>query len=205
MTSRHPPTVAALLTRTRFPRALLGAVLLLVPLAAGCAPSSSPPQPAGMVLASPVMVAGGVLPVEFTCDGASHSPPLAWTGVPAGTESLALVMHHVPAPGDSHWYWVLYEIAPAVTHLDANATPPAVVGTNGVDDRTAYTPPCSQGPGPKTYTFTLYALSAAPTLPDPSMVSRQVLLDAIDHLVIATATLDVTYARAAPSAQGRTP
>lgn len=38
-------------------------------------------------------------------------------------------------------------------------------------------------------------LSAQPSLPDPSTVSRDVLLTAIDGLVLGTVTLDVTYDR----------
>ncbi|MBL8609925.1 MAG: hypothetical protein JNL38_21500, partial [Myxococcales bacterium] len=34
---------------------------------------------------------GGALPAEFTCDGAGTSPPLAWSGGPAGTVELAIL------------------------------------------------------------------------------------------------------------------
>lgn len=54
-------------------------------------------------LTSPVMAEGGTLPVEFTCDGAAETPPLAWTGAPEGTAGYAIVMHTEPGPGDTHW------------------------------------------------------------------------------------------------------
>lgn len=38
------------------------------------------------------------IPARHTCDGADVSPPLAWTGVPAGTKSLALVIDDPDAP-----------------------------------------------------------------------------------------------------------
>ncbi len=46
-------------------------------------------------LTSPAMKDGDKLPVEFTGDGESSSPPLAWTGIPRGTQSLVLIMHHL--------------------------------------------------------------------------------------------------------------
>ena len=146
-------------------------------------------------LTSPVMSDGGELPVDFTCDGSSISPPLEWSGAPAGTVGYAVAMHHVPGPGDTHWYWVLYDIPAEVTHIDAGVTPVAKVGTNSVNGRSEYTPPCSKGPGEKVYTITVYALSAPPDLPDPSVVTRDVLLAAIDGSVLASADIDVTYDR----------
>jgi phosphatidylethanolamine-binding protein (PEBP) family uncharacterized protein len=66
------------------------------------------------------MVNGGSLPKQFTCDGKSQSPPLAWSGAPAGRVGYALAMHHTPGPGDTHWYWVLFDIPATVDHTDAS-------------------------------------------------------------------------------------
>ena len=167
--------------------------------------SSAAPAMGSFAVSSPVVTAGGTLPVAYTCDGAAESPPLAWSGAPAGTVSFAVVMHTQPPDGDAHWYWVLYDIASGVDHLDANAAPPATVGTNSVNGRNEYAPPCSQGPGPKTYTFTVYALSARPDLTDATKVSRPVLLAALEGHVLAQATMDVTYSRAGTDGAGSPP
>ena len=159
----------------------------------GAAPGAVPAT--AFTLASPVMAEGGMLPVEFPCDGTAETPPLAWSGAPDGTVGYAVVMHTQPLDGDAHWYWVLYDIAPTVDHLDTNATPPAKVGTNSVNGRIGYAPPCSKGPGSKVYTFIVYALSGGPDLADPAAVSRPVLLAALDGLILAEARLDVTYTR----------
>lgn len=84
-----------------------------------------------------------------------------------------------------------YNNASTVTQLDDRATPPATVGTNSVNRRTVYTPPCSKGPGAKEYILTVYALSKAPALSDPTAVTRQVLLDAMEGSVLASSTLSV--------------
>jgi phosphatidylethanolamine-binding protein (PEBP) family uncharacterized protein len=57
----------------------------------------------GFILSSPEVVEGGALPAEYTCDGASATLPLVWSGAPAGTRSFAVIMHHVAGPGDTHW------------------------------------------------------------------------------------------------------
>jgi phosphatidylethanolamine-binding protein (PEBP) family uncharacterized protein len=157
--------------------------------------SQPPILTSSFVLTSPVMTEGGALPLKYTCDGESATPPLLWTGAPQGTTSYAVIMHHVPAPGEVHWYWVLYDIASQVPGVGDDTAPPAVIGTNSVNDRNEYAPPCSKGPGAKLYTFTVYALSSPPTLADPSIATRTALLDALDGLILGQAELNVTYSR----------
>jgi hypothetical protein len=70
----------------------------------------------------------------------------------------------------------------------------AGVSTDGPELR--YYPPCSTGPGDKTYTFTLYALSGVPTFAVPeSQVDGDILSAAVAPLTIASRELNVTYAR----------
>ena len=159
------------------------------------------PATAGFVLESPVMADGGSLPMEFTCDGQAMSPPVAWRGAPSGTASYAVLMHHVASPSDVHWYWVLYNLAPTTDHIEAGVSPP-IVGTNSVNNRMEYAPPCSQGPGKKSYTLTVYALSRPLDLPDPRKVSRPVLLRAMEGVVLGDATMTVTYERAGGQGSG---
>jgi phosphatidylethanolamine-binding protein (PEBP) family uncharacterized protein len=105
-------------------------------------------------------------------------------------------MHHVASMTDIHWYLVLYNIPVTVTSLLKNFTGVGTLGTNSVNDRTEYAPPCSKGPGDKTYTYTVYALSAQPQLSVPaSQVTRTVLLEAIQDITLASAELNVVYAR----------
>jgi phosphatidylethanolamine-binding protein (PEBP) family uncharacterized protein len=147
-------------------------------------------------LTSPVVSDGGALPREFTGDGESASPPLEWTGAPAGTKSFALIMHHVPGPGDVKWYWILYNIPADVHSLAKNARGIGTFGNNSVNGQTEYAPPHSKGPGAKTYILTLYALSdaAQPSVP-ASQVDRATLLAAIKDRTLASAELKVTYDR----------
>ena len=57
-------------------------------------------------------------------------------------------------------------------------------------------PPHSKGRGPKTYVYTVYALSSPVSLDvESSEVSRDVLLAAMNGLVLASAQLNVVYTR----------
>jgi phosphatidylethanolamine-binding protein (PEBP) family uncharacterized protein len=148
------------------------------------------------ILTSSDVDEGGALPKEFTCDGASATLPLSWSGAPAGTKIFAVAMHHVPGPGDTHWYWVMYNIPANITSLEKNSAGIGILGNNSVNGETKYAPPCSKGPGEKVYTYTVYALSAEPQFSVPaSDISRDVLLDALKDITLASASLNVTYTR----------
>jgi phosphatidylethanolamine-binding protein (PEBP) family uncharacterized protein len=147
-------------------------------------------------LSSPEIGTDSLLPAYYTCDGESATLALEWSGFPANTECFALIMHHEASPDDIHWYWVLYDIPLSVQSLPKNVTGVGTLGNNSVNSNIGYAPPCSQGPGPKKYIYTIYALSAPVSLSVPnSEVSREVLLDAIKNITFASATLTVIYSR----------
>ena len=145
-------------------------------------------------LTSPAVGADQLLPIEFTGDGASISPPLAWSGAPKGTACYALSMHHVDPQGLTKWYWTVYNIPATVTSLPKDVHGVGITGNNSVSRNVGYAPPHSKGPGAKTYTVTLYALSRAPKIIEqPYAVSRKVLLNAIKDDVLAIAEMKITY------------
>lgn len=147
---------------------------------------------------SSAFVDGGTLPVTYTCDGSSGltsvNPPLAWSGVPAGTVELALTFTTIALDG-TRYNWVLFHVPASVTSLAAGTT----VGVSGVSSDgpdLRYYPPCSSGPGLKSYTFTLYALSAAPSFSVPNaQVTGPLLEAALAPLTLQRRELVVTYTR----------
>jgi Raf kinase inhibitor-like YbhB/YbcL family protein len=152
--------------------------------------------PSSSFVLSSSAVTADTLPVDYTCDGEGVSPPLAWSGTPDGTQSYAVIMHHVDPEGVVKWYWVLYDIPAGVTSLPRGVSGTGTFGNNSVNGDTAYAPPCSQGPGAKTYVLTVYALSAPPEITGaPAEVSREVLLAAMSDRTLATAQLSVVYTR----------
>lgn len=153
----------------------------------------------GFGLRSPVVIEGGSLPIEFTGDGLGASPPLEWGGAPKGTQSYALIMHHLDPEGRIKWYWTLYNIPADVRTLPKNATGIGIQGNNSINRRLGYAPPHSKGPGAKTYILTLYALSESLHLDiPPADVDRATLLSAMKDHVLGSADLKVVYTRNSP-------
>ncbi len=152
-------------------------------------PRSNLPQ---LAISSSALDEKGYISAEFTCDGASASPPVEWTGGPPETKCYALSLWHT-APDMEKSYWVVYGIPGDVTKIARNAKS---TGTTGLNDkrRAAYDPMCSKGPGVKTYHITVYALSAEPKL-SANQATRANLLSAIKDITIAEGTLDFQYER----------
>ena len=173
----------------------LSVITLVVMLATESAESGAQTNGA-FVLKSSALGAGGALPEEFTGDGAGLTPPLEWSGAPAGTKSFALIMSHLDPEGKTKYYWTLYNIAPDITRLEKNSSGVGTLGLNTIKNRIGYAPPHSKGPGLKTYVLTLYALSGPPKLDGPaSSVTGPAILDAIKDLTLGKAVLKVTYDR----------
>jgi Raf kinase inhibitor-like YbhB/YbcL family protein len=63
-------------------------------------------------LTSPAFEHGRSIPRKHTCEGEDVSPPLAWSGVPQGTASLALVVDDPDAPGGTFTHWRAWGIDP---------------------------------------------------------------------------------------------
>ena len=153
-------------------------------------------------LTSPAVKDGEALPVEFTGDGASASPPLAWTGVPKGTQSLVLIMHHLDPEGKTKIYWLMYDIDPKTTSVAKNTTDFGKMGMSTVHNRVEYAPPHSKGPGEKKYVLTLFALSAKPDLSKAeSPITVDPILAAMKGKILAAADLTVLYTRPAGASE----
>jgi Raf kinase inhibitor-like YbhB/YbcL family protein len=133
---------------------------------------------------------GGPIPTEYTCDGANKSTPLAWSGVPAGTAELALVMDDPDARGYVHW--VVVAIPPSATSLGGDAALPAGARDGRRSGGAGYTGPCPPS-GTHHYVFTLYALSAPLSL--AAAPAAEEVRQAAAAQTIGTATLTGTYRR----------
>ncbi|TWT98484.1 YHYH protein [Stieleria varia] len=152
---------------------------------------------ASLIVSSPAFDNGGVLPPDFTCDGAGDSPPLSWTQGPPGTVCYAVSLWHIPGPGDIKSYWLIYDIPATVTELSRNAVDVGVMGLND-KGQAKYDPMCSRGPGEKTYNATVYALSEKPEW-NTTQVTRAELLSRIAGITIAEGTLSFRYSRSSIS------
>ena len=102
---------------------------------------------------------GGTIPVRYTCDGEDLSPPLVWTGLPVGTQSLALVVDDPDAPVGTWVHWVLFDLPAGTSSLPENVSG---LGTDGLNSwrRLGYDGPCPPPGSPHRYFFKLYALDS---------------------------------------------
>jgi hypothetical protein len=152
-----------------------------------------------MALTSPAFEQGKPIPVRFSCEGADVSPALAWTGVPEGTRSLALICDDPDAPGGAWCHWVVYNLPPSVQGLpehvspdDAPADGQASQGGNSWG-RLKYAGPCPPPGKAHRYVFTLYALDT--TLVMKPGATKDALLNAMARHVMAQAELTGTFGR----------
>ena len=143
----------------------------------------------------------GEIPREYTCDGENSSPPLAWSGIPAGTKSLALIVDDPDAPDPKapklvYVHWVLYNIPPDAAGLAAAVQPDQLpAGTRaGRNDwgRTGYGGPCPPI-GRHRYFHKLYALDKV--LRDLGQPTKAQVLAVIEEHILAEAQLVGTYQR----------
>jgi Raf kinase inhibitor-like YbhB/YbcL family protein len=150
-----------------------------------------------LTVTSPAFSPSGSIPAVHTCEGENGSPPLAWSGLPAGTKSLALVVDDPDAPDPAapkrtFVHWVLYDIPPTATGLpDAvRELPPGT--REGVNDwnRKGYGGPCPPI-GRHRYFFKLYALDEP--LGDLGPVTKAALEKRMEGHVLARAELVGTY------------
>jgi len=139
---------------------------------------------------------GGELPADYTCDGSGASPSLSWSNAPAGTKEFALIMSTITVDHETKYNWVLYSIPASASSLVRDSTGVGTAGTGSNGSTLAYEPPCSQGPGPKLYTFTLYALSGSPRLPDePDQVTGDALTEAVSSITLGSDSMSLSYTR----------
>jgi Raf kinase inhibitor-like YbhB/YbcL family protein len=155
-----------------------------------------------MKLTSPSFGPQRSIPQRYTCDGENVSPPLAWSEVPSGAKTLALIMDDPDAPDPAKprmtWvHWVLYNI-PAVANglpegVDAHSVPAGTLEGKNDWKKTGYGGPCPPI-GRHRYVHKLYALDAV--LPDLRQPNKAALEAAMKGHILAQAELVGTYQHA---------
>jgi len=152
-----------------------------------------------LTITSSAFAPNAAIPALYTCEGKDLSPPLAWTGAPAGTKSFALIVDDPDAPDPNApkmtWvHWVLYNIPPTAAGLpEAVKSSELPSGTReGMNDwnRTGYGGPCPPI-GRHRYFHKLYALDVV--LPDLKRPTKADLERAIQGHALGQAVLIGTY------------
>jgi hypothetical protein len=187
-----------------FPSKKIGALSFLllvialsasVRIAAAQVKSTSKPK---FALSSPDHQLAAKVPEVYTanvfgCTGGNVSPPLQWTGAPAGTKSFVVTLfdpdeHSTPS---GWWHWVVYDLPATVDKLPkgAGAERSSILPPGTLQGRTdlgndAYHGPCpDKGKPAHRYTFTVYALSVEKLDVPPDSSGAMVVSTAGDHLL----------------------
>ena len=140
---------------------------------------------------------GSVLPDVYTCKGTMESPQVSWSGIPAGTKSLVLIIEDPDAPSGIFTHWLVYNIPPRDGEL-AQGQANAKVLSNGAQQGESsngfrgYYPPCPPLGSTHRYIFRLYALDLYLALPT---ADRAAIDQALAGQTIAKTEFITTFSR----------
>ncbi len=150
-----------------------------------------------LTLKSSAFQSNGKIPREYTCEGEDLSPPLEWSGAPAGTKSFAVIVDDPDAPDPkapkTTWvHWVVYDIPPTTPSLPKGAKNLPAGTRQGLNDwkRAGYGGPCPPV-GRHRYYHKLYALDT--TLGDLGSPRKADLERAMGGHILEQAELIGTY------------
>lgn len=145
---------------------------------------------------------GQTIPRRYGEDGEDVSPPLTWSGEPAGTLELALIVDDPDAPSPKPWvHWILYKIPPEVHALpegvaqspSLKSAPGAKQGKNSWGGVGYRGPAPPRGHGMHHYHFHLYALDSP--MQTAKAMDKEGLLREMQGHILAQTELVGTYER----------
>jgi Raf kinase inhibitor-like YbhB/YbcL family protein len=145
---------------------------------------------ATIAVSSPAFAAGGAIPLRHSAYGENVSPALAWSNLPEGTRSLALMMEDPDASSARPFvHWLAWNIDPGAGTLGEHLAPDASGLAQGSNSRHAigYFGPRPHGSTPHHYHFQLFALDRRLEL--PAGADREALLAAMSGHVLAKGDL----------------
>jgi Raf kinase inhibitor-like YbhB/YbcL family protein len=142
------------------------------------------------------------IPLKNSAYGDDLSPQLQWSGVPANTQSLVLMMEDPDALNPKPFvHWIAANLPPSVTTLPTDVPKSdrpsplkgGIQGANHTGCIGYYGPKPPAADGPHRYHFQVFALDTKLNL--PSGYNRQALLAAMRGHVIARGEIIGTYDR----------
>lgn len=157
--------------------------------------------PDTVTLTSPAFADGADMPARFTADGAGVSPPLAWSGLPAGTAALVILVEDAGSPTPRPLvHLIAWAIPPEPAELPEGAlASPGHPGSGHALGQNSFLraewlpPDPPTGHGPHDYVFQIFALRQSPALAEAP--GRGALIDAMRGHVLAKGTLTGVYYR----------
>ena len=149
--------------------------------------------PTIFIVESPTMTTGRFMPRDYSPDGRNLSPPLRWSGLPAGTRQLAVISQDFGAGRPPPWvHWIIYNIPgdagglPEGIPFDPDHPMPAEIA-GAVQGNNGWGLPAYRGPAPPlgsvhNYHFAVFALDEELDLP-PGLDRGELLLAIEGHVI----------------------
>jgi Raf kinase inhibitor-like YbhB/YbcL family protein len=173
------------------------------------APGRGGPRPPPLMLSSPAIQDGGIVPDKYTAAAGPNAvtPPLAWTNIPATAQSLVLIVHDVDVVmqrglGDNP-HWIVFNIPTTTTSLAEGLPSTATLpdgsvqmsrpGRNGAPATAGYFPFAPPPGFVHHYDFDLYALDTKLSL--DTNASRADIEGAMAGHVVGKAVLQTRFKR----------
>lgn len=190
-------------------RKKIGAITLVVVLAiliAGCSPdgrnmsSPSPAQDQTIAVQTTIAatvdaptsatfeitglwVEGQAISAKYTCVGESISPPLQFSGIPAGTVTLGFVLTNEDENGAIQW--AVGNIPVSDTNFVEGTLPSGAIEATNADGSVGFSAPCP--PAGKTNRYVMTAYAIAQQLEFANGVDATTLQEALDASALASA------------------
>ena|SRR3990167_4324588 len=141
--------------------------------------------PAAFLITSPAFVNASTIPITYTCRGKDISIPVAWSGIPQGTKSLALIMIDQDVPRRAWYHWAVYNIPITIAGFKPGAQlSSSIDAAENSWGNAHYQGPCPPS-GEHHYVISLFALDTV--LPAAKRLSTIELRESMrQHVIAAT-------------------
>lgn len=153
--------------------------------------------PMTLQLTSSAFTEGSPIPARYARKGENVSPPLAWSGTPAGTQSFVLMVDDPDAPVGDWVHWLVYNLPQTATALPEGVKTNADLPGNAAQGKNGWGEAGYGGPQPPSgthrYVFKLYALDTLLKL-GPGAAKAD-LLRAMEGHVLARGELMGRYSK----------
>lgn len=169
---------------------------LVLPTAVHADPVSQ--KPAALNVVASGFANGGVIPKQFTADGADQSPPLAWSSLPADTKSVAIFCQDPDAPAGTWCHWIAFNFSPKTRRVpqgvpQTDKLPGGAMQATNDFKRIGYNGPAPPKGKTHRYYFHVYALGKRLTL--SSAATQADFRKAIAGNILAEGFVMGTYQR----------
>ncbi|MFA6194988.1 MAG: YbhB/YbcL family Raf kinase inhibitor-like protein [Patescibacteria group bacterium] len=145
-----------------------------------------------MLTITSVFSNGGQIPDTYGCHGSDVNPPLNFSGVPTGAQSLALIVDDPDAPSGDWVHWLIFNIDPKIQGITEDSVPAGAILGMTSSGKAEYGGPCPPS-GTHHYHFKLYVLDTILDL--SASAKKSSLLSAMKGHIISQAELVGTYSQ----------